>query len=64
MGREEECKDATYSVWDKVKDNKERIKRLEKVALEYPECMKPLSDIAELYLEMDDIDNTIEKFIK
>ncbi|MDP2752863.1 MAG: hypothetical protein Q8P40_00495 [Nitrospirota bacterium] len=62
MGREEECRDATYSVWDKVKNAQERIKRLEKVALEYPECMKPLSDIAELYLEMDDIDNTIKTY--
>ncbi len=62
MGREEDCRDATHGVWDKVKDNKERIKRLEKVALEYPECMNPLSDIAELYLEMDDIDNTIKTY--
>ncbi|MCE8426916.1 MAG: hypothetical protein J5U19_00815 [Candidatus Methanoperedens sp.] len=62
MGREEECKDATHNIWDTEKDNKERIKGLEKVALEYPECMNPLTDIAELYLGMDDIENTIKTY--
>jgi len=62
MGREEECKDATHNIWDTEKDNKERIKELEKVALEYPECMNPLSDIAKLYLLMADIENTIKTY--
>jgi hypothetical protein len=62
MGREEECKDATHNIWDTEKDNKERIKGLEKVALEYTECMNPLSDIAKLYLRMADIENTIKTY--
>lgn len=62
MGREEECKDAIYHIWDTEKDNKKRIRGLEKVALEYPECMNPLSNIAELYLGMDDIENTIKTY--
>lgn len=62
MGREEDCRDARYSVWNKIKDPKDRINRLEDVALEYPEYIDPLSDIAELYLKMGDIENTIKTY--
>lgn len=62
MDREEECRNATHNAWDKAKDTQDRIKRLENVASEYPECMNPLSDMAVSYLEMDDIDNTIKTY--
>jgi tetratricopeptide (TPR) repeat protein len=62
MDREEECKEARYKVWDRIKYPEDRIKKLEDLASQYPEYIDPLSDIAELYLKMGDIENTIKTY--
>lgn len=64
MDRKEKCEEAMHSAWHKSKNVQDRIKRLEKVASEYPEYMHPLSDIADSYLEIDDIDNAMKTYQK
>jgi len=64
MGRKEKCEEAMRSAWDKSKNVRDRIKRLEKVVSEYPEYMNPLSDIAVSYLEIGDIDNAMKTYQK
>jgi len=64
MDRERKCQEATSNAWEKATDTQDRINRLEKVALKYPECMSPLADIAYSYLEIDDMDNAIKTYQK
>jgi len=64
MGREEKCVEARHNAWDKAKNVRDRIRKLEKVLSEYPEYMIPLSDIAVSYLEIDDTENAIRTYQK
>lgn len=62
MNREDKCKEARHVAWDSSKNNDNIIKKLYKVTEEYPEFMTPYTDIAELYLENDKIEKTIEMY--
>ena len=64
MDRENECQNAIHKAWDKAKNAKDRIKRLEKVADEYPEFKSPLSDLAVTYIDIDDKTNAIKTYQK
>ncbi len=62
MDREKKCEELRHNAWDKATNVQDRIKRLEKVAEEYPEYMIALSDIAVSYLNEGDINAAIEMY--
>ena len=66
MDRHKKCEEETQEIWIKANDVQDRIKRLEKAALKYPEEMTILSDIASSYLDLDidDIDNAVKTYQK
>ena len=64
MDRKEKCKKARHNAWDKAKDVRDRIGRLKKVVLEYPEDMIVYSDIVVSFLEIDDTENAIKTYQK
>jgi len=64
MDRHKKCEEETQEIWIKANDVPDRIKRLEKAALKYPEEMTILSDIASSYLDIDDIDNAVKTYQK
>jgi len=64
MDREKKCQEATLDAWHKAKNVQDRIKRLQKVFVEYPEYMEPLSNIASSYLELDNVDNAVKTYQK
>jgi tetratricopeptide (TPR) repeat protein len=64
MDRHKKCEEETREIWVKAKDVQDRIKRLEKAALKYPEEMTILSDIAYSYLAIEDIDNAVRTYQK
>ncbi len=64
INREKKCQDASFDAWAKAKNVQDRIKRLQKVVVAYPENMTPLSGIASSYLELDDVDNAVKTYQK
>lgn len=62
MNQEDKLRKLRHDAWHKAKDIRERIKKLEKIASEYPEDMISLSDIACSYLDIDEIDNAIKMY--
>ena len=66
MDRHKKCEEETQEIWIKANDVQDRIKRLEKAALKYPEEMTIFSDIASSYLDLDidDIDNAVKTYQK
>lgn len=59
-----ECIEDTFGVFDETENIPDRIKRLKKVAADYPEYIIPVSAIANSYVEMGDIDNMIIEYQK
>jgi tetratricopeptide (TPR) repeat protein len=64
MDHHKKCEEERQEIWVKAKDIQDRIKRLEKAALKYPEEMTILSDIAYSYLAIEDIDNAVRTYQK